>query len=161
MFRPMLLFAYGTLLDPDVRRIVLNRPSPTAEATPAILHGHRRVRVEDEVYPTVLPDPGATVDGLLVPLRSGCERDRVQFFEGFELLLREHVVACAVRGPVAALVCTATPDFRHTGEPWSLEEWQRLHKPDYLDASTAYMDGFGTLGIDEVHRVWIESGRGA
>lgn len=156
----MLLFAYGTLLDPDVRTLVLGRPSPAAEAVPAVLRGYRRVRVAEEVYPTVLPDPAAIVHGALVPLLDAVERDRVQFFEGFELILREREVQCSRRGPVGALVCTATDTIRHTDEDWSLEDWQRLHKADYLPASSTYMDGFGTLDISQVHRVWLATGRG-
>jgi len=156
----MLLFAYGTLLDPDIRSIVLGRSSPEAEARPALLPGYRRVLVADECYPTLLPDPAAETPGALVPLRHETERQRVQYFEGFELLLDWRTVRCRADGPVQALVCIGTPTIRHVDVPWDLDAWRARHKDAYLPVSHDYMAGFGRHGIAEAHRLWIAGGRG-
>ncbi|MFM2043970.1 MAG: hypothetical protein RLY86_2546 [Pseudomonadota bacterium] len=157
----MLLFAYGTLMDPDVRSLVLGRESPAGEGVAAVLPGYRRLTVAEEVYPTVLPHSDGQVEGLLVPLRSAIERERVQFFEGLELLLTERPVVCSRRGALTALVCTSAPTIRTVELAWDLTDWQRQHKDSYLIASRRYMDGFGRLDVTAVREAWIATGRGA
>ncbi|ACI98304.1 gamma-glutamylcyclotransferase family protein [Rhodospirillum centenum] len=150
----MLLFAFGTLMDADVRALVLGRASPDAEARPAILPDHRRLRVAGEVYPAVVPDPGGAVAGLLLPLRSPHERERVQYFEGLHQILRGHTVRCRRDGPVTALVCASADTVQVGTEPWSFAAWRARHKAVYLSATAAYMAGFGRVGVREALAGW-------
>lgn len=150
----MRLFCFGSLLDPDVRRIVLGRAGPAHHLRPAVLEGYRRVRVPDEAYPAALRDPGARIDGLLVENLSPRERARVVFFEGREFELREHPVL--VDGAqVPALVCMATIPLGTSPEPWDYAEWVRRHKRHFLKAAAAYMAEFDRLSIDDAHDVWL------
>ncbi|MFC7331801.1 gamma-glutamylcyclotransferase family protein [Rhodocista pekingensis] len=153
----MLLFAFGTLMDAEVRALVLGRASPDAEARPAVLPDHRRVRVAGEVYPAVVPDPGGAVAGLLLPLRSAGECERVQYFEGLHQILRDHTVRCRRDGPVTALVCTSADTLRIEAEAWSFAAWRARHKAVYLPATAAYMAGFGRVGVRDALAGWAGS----
>lgn len=150
----MHLFCFGTLMDPDIRRLVLGRDLP--DAIPAVLPGFRRVCVAEETYPAALPDPAGRIEGLLIGPISPHERDRVQFFEGFEFAIEGHPVAAAGWAG-AALVCVATERLACEEEPWHFDDWRRVHKPGYLEAVTAYMAEFERLGIEDAHAVWLEN----
>jgi hypothetical protein len=58
-------FFYGTLIDPDVRRLVLGTRAPMS-VEPATLAGWRRVCLPKVTYPAVLRAAREVVDGVLV-----------------------------------------------------------------------------------------------
>lgn len=153
----MLLFAYGTLMDPDVRAVVLGREA--GPVTAARLSGWRRAPATGEGFPMLLPDPGGSVDGLLVGPLSDTERRRVQFFEGVRQVLATVPVVCAARGPLTALACLGAqgPDVQGltAGEgDWHLAGWQASHKSWYLPATVDYMACFGRTDLDTALRRW-------
>ncbi|HYE49967.1 MAG TPA: gamma-glutamylcyclotransferase family protein [Azospirillaceae bacterium] len=153
----MRLFCYGTLMDPDVRALVLGRACP--EAVPARLAGWRRVRVPGEAYPVVMPDPLGSVAGLLVRLEGEAELDRVRFFEGVSFRLRQFPVESLGGGTKLAWV--AAPAAEHPSEegPWDLGLWSP-HREAYLAATAAYMAAYGTVDVAEIHLVWQAHGNG-
>jgi hypothetical protein len=57
-------FFYGTLIDADVRRLVLGRLAPD-EVEPATLSGWRRVKLAGVTYPGIVPDAKGWVEGVL------------------------------------------------------------------------------------------------
>jgi gamma-glutamylcyclotransferase (GGCT)/AIG2-like uncharacterized protein YtfP len=57
------LFAYGTLVDPEVVRRVVGRALPMREA---VLPGYERVRHPRLFYASIQPNPDAQVDGQLI-----------------------------------------------------------------------------------------------
>ena len=119
-------FFYGTLLDAEVRALVLGRARPAL--TPARLDGYRRVCVRGRPYPIVIPDPGGSVAGLLawpVDRRGAARLDR---FEGGEYLKVERPVALAAGRRVTALVYVARSPAVASARPWSLEAWRRTGK---------------------------------
>lgn len=73
------LFAYGTLMCPEIFAEVtgLHR-----SGSPAALHGFRRVRVKNEVYPALIPDPEAVVSGVVYHDLSLNVWTRLDRFEG-------------------------------------------------------------------------------
>ncbi|QJE73006.1 gamma-glutamylcyclotransferase [Aerophototrophica crusticola] len=156
----MLLFAYGTLLDPDVRSIVLGRPSPDGEGRPALLRGYRRVAVVGEAFPALAEDPAGTVAGRLFPLRNDFERQRVQFFEGYAQTLVESVVECSVAGPVPAFACLGSAGLVLGGEGWDFASWVEAHKPTYLSATAAWMAAWETGLVERALDNWAAHGRG-
>ncbi len=148
----MLLFTYGTLMDPDVRAVVLGRDGGAVSA--ARLSGWRRAPVAGESFPMLVADAAATVDGLLVDLHGETERQRVQFFEGVRQVLGPVTALCAARGPVEALACLSGEGLVAGEGDWDLVRWQALHKPRYLPAAKEYMAGFGVHDVETALRLW-------
>jgi gamma-glutamylcyclotransferase (GGCT)/AIG2-like uncharacterized protein YtfP len=58
----MHLFAYGTLMCPDIMTEVSGLQLPTTFAT---LRGYRRLRVKGEDYPALVPDATGLVSGVI------------------------------------------------------------------------------------------------
>ena len=48
-------FFYGTLMDPDVRALVLSPAMRDVAVEAAVLEGYRRVFMRGRVYPVVIP----------------------------------------------------------------------------------------------------------
>lgn len=156
----MHLFCFGTLMDPDILKIVLGRAVPDHQVRRAELAGFRRVSVVGEAYPATVPEKGARVPGLVVGPITPLERDRVQFFEGFEFVLEERTVE--VEGtigsePLPALVCLATDGLTPEAGPWDFERWRLEDKPLFIEAATTYMATFRLYDVEEAHAVWVES----
>lgn len=148
----MLLFAYGTLMDPDVRAFVLGRGG--GPVTAARLTGWRRAPVAGESFPMLVADAGGAVDGLLVELQSDGERERVQFFEGVRQVLAPVTAVCATRGPIDALACLSGAGLVAGDGDWDLARWQAAHKARYLPATVEYMAGFGRHDVETALRLW-------
>ena len=77
----MNLFAYGTLMWPEVLEAVIGK---RLSGVPATLHGYIRLRVKGEHYPVVLPSDAASVEGMLY--KGLCDTDfaHLDRFEGVE-----------------------------------------------------------------------------
>lgn len=148
------LFVFGTLMDPDVLRIVLGRAVEPSLMQPATLGGHRVMRVADESYPVLVPDPAASAEGALLSGLSGREWDRIRFFEAEEYVLRScRVVAGA--GSVEALFCSQGVTSGVDGV-WSLSWWQRRHKPLFMRMIEPYMALFGVADLEQAEALWSE-----
>ncbi|MBW8271269.1 gamma-glutamylcyclotransferase family protein [Caldovatus aquaticus] len=76
------LFLYGTLLDPRRLAALSGEARLARRAVPALLPGHRRVRLRGTPYPTLLPDPEAAVRGLLLPRVGAAALRRLAAYEG-------------------------------------------------------------------------------
>ena len=77
----MNLFAYGTLMWPEILEAVAGR---RLEGSPAVLEGYSRFRVKGEPYPVVIPSPKGTVEGVLYQELTPEEFRRLDAFEGVE-----------------------------------------------------------------------------
>ena len=152
----MHLFCFGTLMDADIRRIVIGRPMPDHETADAVLAEFRRVCVPDEAYPAAVPAEGSAIRGLLVGPITPVECERVRFFEGFEFRLTE-ITVLAGGTERRALVCLATQRLAPDRQAWDFEHWRSVHKPDYVEAAATYMAGFEHLDVEDAHSVWLES----
>jgi hypothetical protein len=53
-------FVYGTLMAPEVLKVLIARVPPLR---PATLKGHMRCRVRGEVFPAIIPDAASEVRG--------------------------------------------------------------------------------------------------
>lgn len=130
----MRFFFYGTLIDPDVRRLVLGRRAPT-EVEPARLAGWRRVPVAGTTYPAIVRDPLAVVDGILVRGLDAGALALLERYEGseYEVLLVE--VETASGRHVAAQTFALRPRRvrRRHGE-WDFNDWERRHKRRFIAA---------------------------
>lgn len=108
----MILFLYGTLLDPDVLARLSGDRALARRMRPARLPGWRRVFLRGTPYPTLLRDPASVVEGAL--LRVGAAAlARLSAYEGSAYVLAPLTVATA-RGPVRARAWIA-PSWRADG----------------------------------------------
>ncbi len=132
-------FFYGTLLDADVRRIVVGRAVPDAAVTPAMLAGYRRVRVVGKWFPMLVPGlAGDTVDGVLAAGFGHAEIARLVAYEGPHYALERVALRLAGGKAATGLVFLARAGaLKPSNEPWELEPWQRAEKPRVLRGLSA------------------------
>jgi hypothetical protein len=129
----MRFFFYGTLIDPDVRALVLGRHAPRI-VEPAGLRGWRCVPVPARTYPMLVPDPEAHLSGVLVRGLNAKARERLQNYEDALYDLIEVDVEVGRRGKKRpALVFVAKPGRTASGRRlWDFTDWQRRHKRRFL-----------------------------
>lgn len=141
-------FFFGTLMDADVRAIVLGREADHASTVRAFLEGYERLSVADESYPTLRPAPGGLVDGLLAYDLGTEDERRIAFFEGAEYELVPKRVKLA-SGAVLTARLFLDPGDLETADPWDFAAWQQRDKSALLEAARHFMRGFES-GADRV-----------
>jgi hypothetical protein len=155
-------FFYGTLVDADVRRLVLGRDVPDAALEPALLRDHRRYAVIGQPYPAIVPEAEATTDGVILPGAGVRDAAILSCFEGAEYGARECPVvpAAAVDGAAApdhtAWVFIASERVPRADAGWSIEDWQTHHKPAFIDLAKGWLDGISVAEIAAAERLWQE-----
>lgn len=135
------LAVYGTLLDADVRRLVLGRCSGHA----AVLHGWERVYVAGEVYPGIRQRQGASVS---VMVFQGLDRSalaRADAFEGREYVRKLLPVSFDDDGAAGeAMVYVPTAAVRLTDRVWCYDwAWRCRHRRGFLAMTRVAMAGWG------------------
>ena len=126
----MRFFFYGTLMDPDLLSWVIGRVIAPAALRPAIVPGYRRSSVRGANFPVVLRDPTASVEGVVLRDVNVAERQRLADFEGDSYAIVPSLAEFRDRPTEPVLLFEPkTGAFSATSRPWSLERWQRLHKP--------------------------------
>src|SRR4051812_22635691 len=111
----MILFLYGTLLDPGVLARQSGEAGLTRRLRPARLEGWARVTLRGTPYPTLVPCPGAVTPGAV--LRAGPAAHRgLARYEGPEYRLVPLRVTAA-RGPLRARAWVA-PRWRAGPTAW-------------------------------------------
>lgn len=115
---PELLFVYGTLLVPEVHERVAGQKHAM---TPARLAGYKRYSLQGRVYPGIVEEAGAFVNGMLLPLQGNIVLyDR---FEGDEYF-RKTVVVESGEAVIEAQTYILCEKFRHLLEgEWSLQKF--------------------------------------
>ena len=125
-----LFFFYGTLLDADIRALVMGAGAP-AELEPATLLGWRRQAHPRETYPLIVPAAGAAVEGAIARDLAPDTVSRLVVYEGPEYRIAAVEVQLTGGSVVAAEVFVPTDGVGGTA-PWDLATWQRRHKRRYL-----------------------------
>lgn len=115
------LFAYGSLMAPDIMR---RASGHEGSSTPATLHGYFRATIVDETYPGIVPATGESVAGVYYPNLTGLALARLDEFEG-EMYERATVDVETAAGSIAAQVYVIRPGFRHllTSTPWDFDDF--------------------------------------
>ena len=112
----MILFVYGTLLDPGVLARMSGDGALARRMRPALARGWRRVALRGTPYPTLLADPAGSVDGAV--LRVGAAAfARLRAYEGSAYVL----VPLRVRtrsGPLRARAWIAPAWRADAARPW-------------------------------------------
>lgn len=152
-------FFYGTLVDADVRRLVLGREVPDHVMRPALLSGFRRYAVRGQPYPAAVPVAGATVDGVLLTGASLRDAAMLSCFEGNdydEQLCRVSQGGGGDAGCCDAWVFVASDRVPHDESGWSIDEWRAQHKPAFVEIAKAWLGGIGAADIAAAETVWRE-----
>jgi hypothetical protein len=151
----MRFFFYGTLLDPDIRRLVFPHLHRHLSFRPAELRGYWRVRAKDGPYPVLKPDPKGRVHGQIAEGLDLPALARAAHFEGatyHPAVRRLHVRdAGALR---AWVFVPAAPRRQASGKPWNLETWQRSQKPQALRHTAYWMAEFRNRGLAGADISW-------
>jgi hypothetical protein len=130
----MRFFFYGTLLDLELRRVVVGRDIPVVAAT---LFGWRRLGVAGEHYPTIQRDASGSVDGVLTDPLGVRDVARLRHYEGDGYRPLAVEIRDQAGAGIAATVF-APPDGRLVGVgTWSLGDWQRDHRAAVLGRLSA------------------------
>ncbi|MEX0760800.1 MAG: gamma-glutamylcyclotransferase family protein [Tistlia sp.] len=141
----MRFFFYGTLLDPDVRWLVLPHCFERLALRPAALTGWRRVQARHGCFPVVRRQPGGRVAGLLVEGIDRAGLHRMAHFEGDGYTVGRIAVAAGDRSFESHLFLPERPALC-LAAGWSLEAWQRRHKRRFLPRVRRWMGEFGAAG---------------
>lgn len=150
----MRFFFYGTMMDPDVRRIVLGAEAARVSLRPARLAGYRRVQAAIPAHPVLVRCTGRRVDGVLA---EGLGREglfRVAHFEGPEFFpRREWVWVPGGRRLPACVLLPRRADFA-TDRPWDFTLWRLREKRRLLGHLRAWMREYERLGGYSVDVPW-------
>lgn len=141
----MHVFTYGSLMITSVMEAVTGN---RFAARNAILHGYARYGIEGATYPGLIPQNGATTDGVLyldVDPRSAA---RLDAFEGafYERVRVEVEVETGGRWPAEVYVVGPLHRHRLSTQAWRLDDFRR----DHLEAFLASYHGFSALGNEGV-----------
>ena len=130
----MRFFFYGTLMDPDVRAIVLGREAALgAHLRTAVLFDWERRATSGVSYPIVQQRPGEHVNGVIVSGLDTTSRRALVAYEGpFFQLMR--VSAYVSNGAREVLLFTPSPESPLQPEPggWSYAHWVVTHKRTFI-----------------------------
>lgn len=123
------LFAYGTLRDADILRLVLKH-SDHLTLQSAVLQGWHAVCWRDRSYPGIIPDHSASAEGALIFGLTAADWESLLIYEGAEYRLE--ICHPSSQGKTQqALIFTPLHRDELTTQPWKLDDWQRLHRNNY------------------------------
>ena len=138
----MRFFFYGTLLDADMRRLVLGAGRPDSALEPAVLPGHRAVLARGQRYPILMPSTIADVPGALTQPVDAETAERLAYYEGTGYRAATKPVISAAGGQVAAVVFVPIGGLKPSTVAWDLGRWQRMDKPGALRRIAAWMAAY-------------------
>ena len=139
------VFAYGTLEFSELLEAVAGRVFPRADA---VLDGYARYALFGRNYPGLVAEPGAKTHGTLLTGIDAESLLRIDEFEDDFYERRSLPVVANTTQLVEAYVYVIPERHRAvvSNEPWSPQDFERLHLADYL-SSDGSTDG-SALGLD-------------
>ena len=146
------IFFYGSLRDHALLEIVLGRSVDPSDLEPARAEGFATLRLADEVYPMLLPAPGAQADGVLLHRATEADLDRLAFFEEAEYDLASITVTTA-EGACDARYFRGTSKPTASTEKWDFAAWCD-HRAVAIEAAREYMHHYGRLPVEEIDTIW-------
>jgi len=150
-------FFYGTLLDEDVRRLVLGPEAARLKLVPARLPGYRRVAKGYSSLPLLARRRGASVAGLLVRGIDRRQAARLHHYEGRKYRLARCRVRLADGAVCAAMVYLGQGRIPLRSGSWRLREWQRRSKHAFLKRSALWLAAYRQAGYETRGRVrWVK-----
>jgi hypothetical protein len=127
----MHLFAYGTLLVPEVMRRVTGR---TFRATAATLRGYAALRFLDHVFPGLVAFPDKTAEGILYFDLDPATLKRITAFEGDMYRLTTVTVETCSGEWTEAGVFVTRPAYRRylLAREWDADDFRERHLRRFL-----------------------------
>jgi len=131
----MNLFAYGTLMWPEVLESVIGRPMT---GIPATLDGYRRVRIKGAHYPAIFSSCDDDVAGVLYDGLSQADFRKLDRFEGQEY---ERLTVCVAVKEAEVYVLSPACMHLADGRSWHPDQMEAEH----LEAFCAEYKGWRDL----------------
>jgi len=133
----MKIFAYGTLLIPDVMYAVTARKFRFKNA---ILRGYARFTVKGEAFPGIIPVTNAVTEGIIYIDVDKWSLERLDAFEG-DLYQRTPILAEIKGGEIFnAEAYVVKPKFRNhlSSSEWNMKEFAQKHLKAFLEAYSGF-----------------------
>lgn len=150
----MRFFFYGTLLDPDVFRIVLGEDLASMRDRPAVLPGYRRVRARAGNFPVLVRRSGGRVRGRLVSGLGARALGAIAHFEGPDYEPGRALVIGAGQRRLSAWVFLPRRAGVGSGHGWELARWQQRDKPRLLPQLRRWMAEPGATDLRSTEVLW-------
>lgn len=133
------IFVYGSLLADDVVRVLLNRVPPYS---PAVLNSFHRFSIKGRVYPAILPVENQKVTGKVL---IGITPPELYILDSFEDVEYERKTVDVYLKDSSEKLQAETYIWSDKSDPnlhgdWDFEEWQRLHKEEFIKMSIGFME---------------------
>lgn len=150
-------FFYGTLLDEDVRRLVLGPEAARLKLMPARLAGYRRLANGPSSAPLLARRRGASVEGLLVRGLDRHQAARLRHYEGRNYRSARCRVRLADGKTCQAMVYLSQGRIPRRRRSWRLREWQRRSKRAFLKLTALWLAAYRQAGYETRGRVrWVK-----
>ena len=155
-------FFYGTLVDAEIRRLVLGRSVPDEAVREAWLPGYRRFPVAGQPYPAAVPVDGAITDGVVMSGASLRDAAILSCFEGADYdaspcqvrFEADEASAKANGSENAAWVFVASDRVKRDAGQWQIEAWKTAHKSAFLAIADRWLDSISQTDIESQERRW-------
>ena len=131
------LFAYGTLMCPDIMEEVAGA---RVCGTPGTLHGYRRCGVRGEVYPGLVPDEACRVEGVVYRDLTATAWRRLDRFEGtlYERVAVQVALGEGRRLEAGTYVVRPAARLHLTATDWDFHEFLRIGKARFEHGYDGY-----------------------
>ncbi|CAH2044984.1 unnamed protein product [Thlaspi arvense] len=126
------VFVYGSILEPAVAAVILDR---SADTVPALLHGYHRYKLKDRSYPCIVPFESGKVNGLVITGVTDAELNNFDVIEG---IYYERVTVEVVRTDNSEKMKVETYVWINKDDPtmygeWDFEEWRVIHADKFVE----------------------------
>ena len=125
-------FFYGTLIDPDVRRLLLGEEFGYLKIEPAWIPGFIACSVQRVSYPALWRKPGARAVGILISGLSRTQSLILDRYEGSEYLRKIQFVRLANHRRRCAFVYMPRANLKITSKLWFFKTWIAKDKAQFL-----------------------------
>ena len=124
------LFAYGSLMYPEIIEIVLGRSIADLEICEAVLKGYRRVALDSVPYPSTIRDENAKIDGVLIRGLGLHDISRLDMYEDkhYARISTSVETSDGIQNADAYIDCR----YPRTVREWDRKEWEQ----EYLSLFT-------------------------
>lgn len=150
----MRLFFYGTLMDPDICRLVLGEQAQRMRSCPAALPGYRRVRGRKGNFPVLVRRTGGRVHGQLVEGLDATALASIAHFEGREYEPESRLVIDQTGRRQAAWLFLPNTRAMATVRNWSLVHWQQRSKPRLVPQLRRWLLEYGADRLQSPDVSW-------
>jgi gamma-glutamylcyclotransferase (GGCT)/AIG2-like uncharacterized protein YtfP len=133
------LFVYGSLQEPEVVYVLLNR---VPDHVSAVLSGFHRFRLKGRVYPTILPDGTGKVNGKVL---KGITDDELKMLDEFEDVEYDRKTVEVMLTDTSEKLQVETYVWKNKDDPdlygeWDFEEWRQHDKEDFVTATKKFLE---------------------